>query len=297
MSSKEFFRLLYEGQKRYVNKIVKTIKKVFHKVFNSFGLEIRRMRENKTMFSNFNEQKIIYRYFKELNIKHKFCVDIGAGDGIVRSNTFFLFKDGWSGLAVEYDGNEFQELAYVCRKFHKVNLAKCKVTPENINFLLKNNHAPKEFGFLTLDIDGYDYFILEQILNSFRPSLLCIEINEKIPPPLKFTVKYDPDYVCSGDHFYGQSISQLHFLCSKHDYGIIELEYNNVFLIPKEISQYSFLSPEEAYKKGYLNRPDRKKKFPQNAELEELLGLSPYEALNFLNNFFSKYQGKFILTL
>lgn len=58
-----------------------------------------------------------------------------------------------------------------------------------------------------------------------------------------------------------------------------------------------FLSPETAFKKGYLSRADRKEKFPWNAQIEEIYSLSPEEALTYLNKIFKKYEGKYICTL
>jgi FkbM family methyltransferase len=248
-------------------------------------------------YSYLDEESIIDKYLKELNIKNKYCVDIAASDGVTMSNTYFLFQRGWSGLAVEYDRNKFAKLAAEYAKLEKVNCSQCMVTPENVVSLLKAHQISEKFGFLNLDIDGYDYFVLEKILDSFRPSILCVEINEKIPPPLKFTVNWDINYVWANDHFYGQSISQLNIICEKYDYALVELHYNNAFLIPKEISPRPSLTPEEAYKKGYLERPDRKEKFPWNANMEEVLNLSSQEALAYVDNFFAKYKGKFVCTL
>lgn len=60
------------------------------------------------------------------------------------------------------------------------------------------------------------------------------EINEDIPPPLRFVVKFDRDFQLRY-HFYGYSIAALEDLCEKHNYGILTLEYNNAFLAPREI--------------------------------------------------------------
>lgn len=126
-----------------------------------------------------------------------------------------------------------------------------------------------------MDIDSYDYAVLEKILNYYRPSLICVEINEKILPPILSVVKWEPenchpDHVWNQDYFYGQSISQLDVLCTEHEYGIVNLEYNNAFLVPKKISKMPILNPEEAFKTGYLERADRKEKFSWNAEIEEI---------------------------
>jgi hypothetical protein len=148
-----------------------------------------------------------------------------------------------------------------------------------------------------LDIDGYDYFVLERIMEAYRPSLICAEINEKIPPPIKFTVKWDPAYRWATDHFYGQSISQLAMLCTRHDYTLARLDFNNAFLMPREICPAPALSPEEAYQEGYVQRPDRKEKAPWNADMEELLTMPPEQAILFIRRYFAKYEGKYLCEL
>jgi hypothetical protein len=255
---------------------------------------LRRIRaRSRGIYSNFDEQLLIRKYLTALKIETGVCVDIAAGDGVKISNTYSLFRQGWTGLAVEYDPTNFARLASAYRGFPGVNLSRSKVTPPNVVSLLKANDVPKNFSFLSLDIDGYDYFVLEQILGDFRPSLICVEINEKIPPPLKFTVKWDPRYVPSGNHCYGQSICQMHTLCPLFHYSLVEVHYNNAFLIPEEINRYPSLTPEDGYRKGYLDQPDRKERFPWNANMEEVLRLPPEQAANFVNEFFSAHKGMF----
>jgi len=261
-----------------------------------FGLEIRRLAPDDSanrIYSNLEEQSIINGYLSTLSLERGHCVDIAASDGINMSNCYPLYKNGWHGLGVECDARKFSSLASNYVNFPYVNLAKCMVTPQNIVSLLAANEIPERFEFLNLDIDGYDYFVLERILGTFRPMLICTEINEKIPPPIKFTVRWTPAYVWAEDHFYGQSISQLHMLATKHRYALVELHYNSAFLIPLEYSPKSSLTPEEAYQSGYLGKQDRKKRFPWNDNMEVLHQLTPDDALGFINKFFGKYEGLF----
>ena len=242
-----------------------------------YGFEIKRIPSKATIatnisYSNFDEQSVIKEYLTALGIeKNGYCIDIAAGDGICLSNTYSLYQDGWTGLAVEFEPEKFASLANRYRTFSRVNLVKCMVTPNNVASLLLANETPKEFGFLNLDIDGYDYFVLDKILMHYRPKLICAEINEKIPPPIKFTVKWDPSYVWANDHFYGQSISQLHHLITKYNYSLIELHYNNAFFVPSELCFKTSFTPEEAYRIGYKEKLDRKEKFPWNANMEDVL--------------------------
>ena len=168
----------------------------------------------------------------------------------------------------------------------------------NYEYLLKSHQVPKKFGFLSLDIDGYDYFVLDKIMSSYRPSLICTEINERIPPPIKFTVRWDPDYVWPQNHFYGQSISQLYTLCLKYDYALVKYHYVNAFLIPRELNaKWKCLTPEEAYKEGYLEKEDRKIRYWYNADMEEIFDLSPEEAIKFIKKYYNKYAGKYLCSL
>jgi hypothetical protein len=245
--------------------------------------------------SNFDESLIIDKYLSQFNDTNKFCVDIAASDGVSMSNTYDLFKKGYNGIAVEFDSEKFSKLAKTYKVFNSAYLVKTKVTPHNINHILKSCFCPKDFDFLNLDIDSYEYFVLDEMFKEFRPKLICLEINEKIPPPIKFTVLYDETHWWKGDHFFGLSISKAYELCIKYNYSIVELEYNNLFLIPNEININNSLSPEIAYENGYKNRIDRKEKMPYNFDMEELLSLSKEDSIVFINEYFAKYKGKYTI--
>lgn len=276
-------------------------KAVTNRSLKALGLELRptagAIRSSGRIFSNLDEETLITKHLAEACIERGFCVDIAASDGVTMSNTYALYKARWSGLAVECDPTKFSSLAHAYSVFPNVALAKCIVTPDNILALLAMVNTPERFDFLNLDIDGYDFFVLREILSRFRPALICVEINEKIPPPLKFTVRWDPKYCWSNDHFYGQSISMLYDLCIQHRYALVDLHYNNAFLVPVESNPKRSLGPEEAYREGYLEKPDRQEKFPWNATVEEVLHLPPDQAVAYLNALFEKHAGMYDLSL
>jgi hypothetical protein len=255
-------------------------------------------RHRSTSFSNLSEESIIRELLVLLKIPAiGYCVDIAAADGTTMSNTWSLYRSGWAGLAVEYDGARFSTLARRYRSFKDVRLARCMVTPENIRALLLANQTPPDFEFLSLDIDGYDHFVLDELLQDYRPQLICVEINENIPPPIRFTVDWNPNYSWAEDHFYGQSIAKLDELLTKHQYSLVRLNYNNAFLAPSELSPIPSLTPEEAYRTGYLDKPDRKEKFPWNEDMEPLLHMAPEEGLAFVKEYFAQYDGAYTVSL
>ena len=255
---------------------------------------LKKLVKQKDKFSNLGEEKIIKSFLDQLDHK-KIAVDIAANDGIFMSNTYHLYNEGYSGLAVECDNKAFASLANSYKKFDNVLLSKAFVYPDNVVKLLQGYEIPEDFGFLSFDIDGYDYFVMREMLQKFRPTLICAEINEKIPYPIKFTVNYSREYIWGANHFYGQSIAQLYLLCEEFDYDLVEVYYNNAFLVPKEKNKsFKKLDPGQAYKDGYVNKPDRKSKFPYNKDVDALLEMESGKALDFINVYFKQYQGKYL---
>jgi predicted RNA methylase len=247
-------------------------------------------------FSHANEQNILAGYIEHLLPPDwpRTVVDIGAGNGVRWSNSYALLLAGWKALGIEADSQKFGLLQRVYRKFPKAQAANSLASPHNISALLRQYDIEPNFGVLCLDIDGNDYWVLDAILSNFRPGLVVTEINENIPPPLRFVVKFDPTFQLRY-HFYGYSIAALEDLCAKHQYGILELEYNNAFLAPKEIAATHFRDTERVYRQGYLNRPERQHRFASNADMEELHSLNPEEGVAFLQNFYASDAGNYYL--
>jgi len=274
-------------------------KKIVRSFFEKFGLDVRRVRPKSRLgspkYSNFNEEEIVRDLVEALSVKRRFCVDIGAADGVSMSNSYTLFQSGWHGLAVEYDGDSFAKLAYRYSSLKGVNLARACVSPNNVLDLLSANDVPKDLGFLSLDIDGYDYFVLEKILSEYRPSIICVEVNTIIPPPVKFSVTWSQDYSWHGGHFAGQSIALVEELAKERGYEIVTLEFNNLFLVPSELNHHPALTAAEAYKKGYLDRPDRLEIHPLNKDMELLQTMPADKAVAYLEDYFKEYKGQFII--
>ncbi|HZH33668.1 MAG TPA: hypothetical protein VEX64_02450 [Pyrinomonadaceae bacterium] len=258
-----------------------------------FQLHKKKLSLKYDSFSSFNEEQILKDYVAELlpEDDNRFFVDIGAGDGVRRSNTYAFVQEGWRGLGVESDVENTYKLAKAYKYYPNAALCRMSVTPDNVIPLLQAYQVEKNFGVLSLDIDSYDYWVLDAVFSEYRPQIVVTEINEKIPPPVKFAVKFIPDFRMT-HHFYGYSIASLAELCEKHGYAIVNLEYNNAFLVPHELSPTP-LSTETIYRQGYLDRADRLDKFPLNADMEPLYSLNAEDALKFINDFYARDRDKF----
>lgn len=265
------------------------------------GLHIERARQRfrRSGFSNFDEERMLAGFVSRLDPGGvaRTVVDVGAGDGIRGSNTYALFLRGWRGVGFEGDERRARRLARAYRNLEGVEARRALVTPDNVVGLLREHAVPADFGVLSLDIDSYDYWVLDAVLGSFRPRVVVTEINEKIPPPVRFRVGYDPDFRLQ-HHFFGYSIASLEELCARHDYALLALEYNNAFVAPRELlGRPDALDAATAYRRGYSERPDRRQRFPRNQDMEALHSIPPAEAVAFIKNFFARHEGKYDLSL
>ena len=225
-------------------------------------------------------------------------VDVAASDGVTQSCTLGFFSNpNWSGLAVEMDPDKFATLAFIYSQYANVRLARCKVTPNNIGPLLRTNEVPPDFALLNLDIDSYDLQVMEEMLRGgFRPKIVSMEINEKIPPPLFFTVNFDATHYWRGDHFYGCSLTAAASVVKPCGYKLESLQFNNAIFVREDIAlEIEDRGVQEAYDIGYRNRPTRKALFPYNANVDCALDSTVEENLRFFSELFKEYTGRFTL--
>lgn len=267
------------------------------KQLNKLRLHYRQSQCNDNSYAG--EYPHLRGIINRLNILTGYVVDIAASDGVTSSSTLGFFQDpNWSGLAVEMDPIKFSKLAFLYTNFPDAKLAMVRVTPININYILNGFEVPVDFTLLNLDIDSYDLHVINQVLKSgFRPKIISMEINEKIPPPIFFSVNYDDGHFWKGDHFYGCSLTAASEIVKPYGYKLESLQYNNATFIRSDICNDLFddLSIEIAYDSGYRNKPDREKLFPWNLNINCILDYSPLDSIAFLNELFKEYNGKYTL--
>lgn len=161
--------------------------------------------------SQFQEDEIIEEIFSIIGTTNKFYVEIGAhGDGKI-SNTLALKEKGWIGWWFDAEP--------------QANIIQCHFTAENINKVL-DIWCPQRFDFLSLDIDGNDYYIWEAMKTN--PRVVCIEYNNKKQKGIQ---EYRPEYQWEGQEGFGSSKEDLLKLAEKKGYKFYkETEANLIFI-------------------------------------------------------------------
>jgi len=152
---------------------------------NDFNFKIFK----KNIFSQFGEDGIIEEIFKRLsNVSDKKCCEFGAWDGKFCSNTCNLITNhNYEAILIEADKKKFDELNvnFPDKKIIKINKFVNFSGENSLDNILENNSFNKDFDFLSIDIDGCDYWILES-LSKFIPKIICIEFNPSIPNKVEF---------------------------------------------------------------------------------------------------------------
>jgi hypothetical protein len=182
----------------------------------------------KAGFSQYDEDSIILNIFEEIKTTNNFYVDIGAlAYGASMSNTFCLHKEGWNGLAFDMDEDPQNR---TLKEF---------ITPSNILDILKKYNCPKSFDFLSLDIDSFDYDVLESILSEYNPRVICTEYNGTLDPNSTIKIKYKEGYVWDKTNNYGYSFGAGKYLLEKNGYKVIlNQDDTNIFAIKNDLIDF-----------------------------------------------------------
>ncbi|MDD1422793.1 hypothetical protein MEO40_27575 [Dolichospermum sp. ST_sed1] len=222
------------------------------------------------VYSQWGEDGIIQYLINNINIKNKIFIEFGV-ENYKESNTrFLLINDNWSGLVIDGCPKNIEVIRNdaIYWRFN-LKAEASFITAENIDSIFANNGISGDIGLLSVDIDGNDYWVWENI-HSISPSIVICEYNSLFGPTKKITTPYKKDFVRFNEHYsyvyYGASIAALNDLAISKGYSLVygNSNGNNVFFVRNDLlSNLKTITPEEAYVKakfqdsrdseGYLN--------------------------------------------
>ena len=175
-------------------------------------------------YSQTSEEAYIEYILKNLPTKGKHLVEIGAWDGYHLSNTRFFIEQGYSALLIDGDNRGNDEV-----KQHIV-------TKNNILEILATYNTPNEFDFLSIDIDGNDLYILEEVLSKYKPSLIVAEYNPIWAPTESKVIMYDENHTWGNDDYYGFSFAAGTKMASNYGYVcVFENDSLNMYFVRKDM--------------------------------------------------------------
>lgn len=202
----------------------------------------------KKIYSQHGEDGIIDYIFSKIGTTNKNFVEFGftEGKGRIEFNSAHLLIDkGWEGILIDANkGNIGKDTVLIKDKIGKsINntlILNYLLTRDNVNSIFIKNRKSFEIDMLSIDIDGNDYWIWEEI-TTLNPRVVIIEYNAHFGNEKCITVEYDPHFNRHKKHFskayFGASLPALEKLgCSKGYYLVgVDNSGVNAFFLRKDI--------------------------------------------------------------
>lgn len=178
--------------------------------------------------SQYGEDGIINKILEILPESNGWCVEFGAGDGRIMSNTHFLItQKNYAAVLIEPAPARFQGLV---RTYQNASSVACMnqyvgYGPEdNLDKLLAATAVPANLDVLSIDIDGNDYHVWEAV-SHYQPKILIIEFNPTIPNEVEFVQARDMRAM------HGSSIRSLCQLGKRKGYELVATTFANAIFV------------------------------------------------------------------
>jgi len=185
------------------------------------------------IYSQFGEDGIIIEITRRMGISSGTCIEFGAWDGVLLSNTANLWTNkDWEAVLIEPGKEKFKVLEKVAAPYKCLCLNDF-VTPVG-NTSLENILKREKISFenvkiLSIDIDGNEYHIFNE-LKELHPPIVILEYNPTIPPDMSIIAKEDA--------FFGSSAKALNEIAEKKGYKLVAMTKTNCFFIDKTFAHF-----------------------------------------------------------
>jgi len=192
------------------------------------------------IWSQKGEDGIINKIFEVLKIEHGHAVELGAWDGIKYSNVYNLIRQGWSATLIEGDPEKYKILCENMKQYLSVTpvLRMVNLKQEsNLGNILNSFGVPDDFGILSLDLDGCDYWIWRDL--QLNPKLVVVEYNSNWEESV--TVPYRDEHIWDGTQYYGASATAFFELAKSRGYDLVgHTPYANLFFLKSDLNNERF---------------------------------------------------------
>jgi len=229
------------------------------------------------------EDGVIRYLFDQIGYKSRWFLEFGFGAVQCNSLRLMMFED-FSGLLMDGSSENVDFFNYTAKHFDidRVCAVQTFVTRGNLQPLVQDNGVPRDIDFLSLDVDGNDYWFWQE-LDCVSPRVVCIEYNAGLGPDLSLTVPYADDFERYAKHasgfFHGASLTALESLGKRKGYYLIgcDLSGTNAFFLRGDVTIEAVpaLTAREAFRPhaNWLGRGI------SEAEQLEILQSMPFESV------------------
>jgi hypothetical protein len=204
----------------------------------------------------------------------RYVVNIGTSWGFMNGDPAFQMIGccQYDGFLLEAIHERFVKMRQRWRDRPGLTFFEGIVTPKTVGAVLTNHSVPRNLDLFKMDIDGYDCLVIENMLEVLHPKVIAMEVNQFIPPPIKFTVEFDERFVwqdmrklscqgakCTGRGvgLYGCSLAYAVRLMESHGYFLLQLDVRDaIFVENRYKNNFGVLNNDinNIYKRGSVER-------------------------------------------
>jgi len=186
----------------------------------------------RNVHSQFGEDGIIEQLLARLGLARRWCVEFGAADGRFFSNSrYFILEKDYSAVLIEGGPDRHAALVRTYADNPRV-ISRCAYVGfeahDGLDSILKGTPVPTDFDFLSIDIDGNDYWVWESFQN-YRPSVVIVEFPPTIPTPVEFVQARDMQVM------QGASLLSLTNLGRTKGYELAAVTTSNAIFVTREL--------------------------------------------------------------
>jgi hypothetical protein len=264
----KFFFVIF-GDYFLNHQILKKFKKRLHSQisYTKYAGNLDKINQFEHKISSQNNEDGIINYITNKISVNNFFVEIGVE--FSEFNSMQLIKNGWSGIIIEARPQECRKLRMCIDHFflnNEVNILNSFVKKDNLNKILFLNAKKKIIDFLSIDIDGVDYYVLKS-LDFENINFICCEYNSFLGKHKKLTVPYNENFFHKGDYYCGASLAAFNDLLSKKGFFLVAVDsagVNAFFLKNKFKYIFEELSPLSSFREQSRMNKDTKERIYNN---------------------------------
>ena len=175
----------------------------------------------------------IHFLLAKLPVRDRWCVEFGAGGEAHGSTTHRLITgQNYSAVLIEGVPGRFADVTKRYQDNSRVKVLQKFVSfesghPDSLDRLLAGSGIPRDFDFLSIDIDGNDYHVWNAI-KEYTPKILMIEFNPTISAEVDFVQPADPGIN------WGNSLAALNRLAKLKSYELVSVIGVNALFVQRQ---------------------------------------------------------------